>query len=246
MESEELAALQAENQVLRREIERLTQENEKLRQMEQHLLTALEAALLERYDLETMLEVTVSHADMVERELFSAVSRAWEAAGIDELTQLPNRRQLLEYLDRMWRQMMRQGLPLSLLVCDVDCFKSFNDRYGHQMGDECLQQVAQAIARSIRRPIDLASRYGGEEFVVVLPNTPAVGARQIAEAIRLAVRNLQILHQASSVTDRVTISIGIATQIPQRGMLPTGLLQKADQALFQAKRLGRDRVEISD
>ncbi|MCS6960251.1 MAG: diguanylate cyclase [Pseudanabaenaceae cyanobacterium SKYGB_i_bin29] len=245
MESEELMELRAENQMLRQQVEHLTQENQTLREMERHLLEALELALMERYDLETMLEVMVSHADTVEQELFSAISRAWEAAGIDELTQLPNRRQLLEYLDRIWRQMMRQGLPLSLLVCDVDHFKSFNDFYGHQAGDECLQQVAQAIAQSIRRPIDLASRYGGEEFVVVLPNTPLQGAWQVAESMRMAVKYLAIPHAGSSVTDRVTISVGLATQVPQRGTLPMALLQKADKALFQAKRLGRDRVEVA-
>jgi diguanylate cyclase (GGDEF)-like protein len=252
MESFDMSLLQSENQQLRAEISLLHKnyallykENQYLRQLELDLLSALELALLEKSDLEIMLDLVSTHGDAVEGELFLAAEKAWLAAGIDELTQLPNRRQLLEYLDRMWRQMIRQGQPLSLLMCDVDFFKPFNDFYGHQTGDVCLRLIAEGISNGIQRPIDLASRYGGEEFVVVLPNTDRLGAIRVAETIRAQVALLHIPHEANPMTDFVTISIGVATTVPQRGTVPTSLLQTADEALFQAKRGGRNQVAVA-
>ena len=237
----EIEALQAEIAQLEAEKARLEQENRGLRQVEQDLLSALELAFLDKSDLEQMLELVSRHGDVLERELMAEAEKAWEVAGMDELTQLPNRRHLMSYLDRMWGEMMRQGLPLSLLMCDVDFFKSFNDLYGHHAGDLCLYQVARGIANAIHRPTDLASRYGGEEFIVVLPNTDRQGALQVAERIRAQIALLSIPHGS----DRVTISVGVATVVPQRGMIPTDLLQRADQALYTAKRRGRNRVEIA-
>ncbi len=237
----EIEALKAEIAQLQAEKARLEQENCRLRQLEQDLLSALELAFLDKADLEQMLDLVSSHSDLVERELMAEAAKAWEAAGMDELTQLPNRRYLMSYLDRMWGEMMRQGLPLSLLMCDVDFFKSLNDRYGHHAGDICLYQVARGIANAIHRPTDLASRYGGEEFVVVLPNTDRQGAVQVAERIRTQIALLSIPHGS----DRVTISVGVATVVPRQGMMPTDLLQRADQALYTAKRRGRNRVEIA-
>ncbi len=252
MESFDMSLLQSENQKLRAEISLLSQkyallykENQYLRQLELDLLNALELAFLEKSDLEIMLDLVSAHGDAVEGELFLAAEKAWLAARIDELTQLPNRRQLLEYLDRMWRQMIRQEQPLSLLMCDVDFFKPFNDFYGHQTGDACLRLIAEGISNSIQRPIDLASRYGGEEFVVVLPNTDRAGAIRVAETIRAQVACLHIPHEANPMSDFVTISIGVATTIPQRGTIPISLLQAADEALFQAKRGGRNRVAVA-
>jgi len=238
---EQIEAFKAEIGRLKAEKASLEQENRRLRQVEQDLLSALELAFLDKADLEQMLDVVSRHGDVVERELIAEAKKAWEVAGMDELTQLPNRRHLMFYLDRIWGEMMRQGLPLSLLMCDVDFFKSFNDIYGHQAGDVCLYQVARGIANSIHRPTDLASRYGGEEFVVVLPNTDRQGALQVAERIRAQIVLLSIPHGS----DRVTISVGVATVVPQRGMIPTDLLQRADQALYTAKRRGRNRVEIA-
>ncbi len=237
----EIEALKAEIRQLEAEKASLAAENRRLRQVEQDLLSVLEIAFLDKSDLELMLDLVSSHGDLVEGELIAEAEKAWEAAGMDELTQLPNRRHLLAYLDRMWRQMMRQGLPLSLLMCDVDFFKSFNDLYGHHAGDICLYQVARGIANSIHRPTDMASRYGGEEFVVVLPNTDRQGALQVAEKIRNQIALLSIPHGS----DRVTISVGVATVVPQRGTMPTNLLQSADQALYTAKHRGRNRVEIA-
>ncbi|PLS69513.1 MAG: GGDEF domain-containing protein [Cyanobacteria bacterium M5B4] len=249
MESSQVSLLLSENNLLRAHIDRLyaiqfflLQENKRLRDMEQHLLTALEIALLDKSDLEIMLDLAVSHGDVVEKVLYTAAEQAWHVAGIDELTQLPNRRQFLEYLDRMWRQMTRQGQSLTILMCDVDFFKHFNDFYGHQAGDMCLYRVAQGIASALHRPIDLAARYGGEEFVVVLPNTDRSGALKVAEAIRTQIAQLQILHETSAISNRVTISIGLASAVPHKDISPAALLQSADEALFRAKALGRDRV----
>jgi diguanylate cyclase (GGDEF)-like protein len=225
----ELSLLQAEIEALRAEIEQLeaekaslAAENRRLRQVEQDLLSALELAFLDKSDLEQMLELVSSHGDLVEGELIAEAKKAWEVAGMDELTQLPNRRHLMFYLDRIWGEMMRQGLPLSLLMCDVDFFKSFNDIYGHQAGDVCLYQVARGIANAIHRPNDLVGRYGGEEFVVVLPNTERQGALQVGERICAQIALLSIPHGS----DRVTISVGVATVVPQRGMMPADLLPK--------------------
>ncbi|WP_087723796.1 sensor domain-containing diguanylate cyclase [Pandoraea sp. PE-S2T-3] len=166
-----------------------------------------------------------------------------QMASTDPLTGLANRRTLDEAYDREWRRAVRERAPLSLLFIDVDHFKTFNDRYGHPAGDDALVAVAHAISDSIRRPGDFAGRYGGEEFMVILPKTDAGGARDVAERVRATVRAAAIAHEGSE-HGRVTISIGIAGT----GAMPTGtpdlLLQAADEALYSAKREGRDRVFI--
>ncbi|WP_084656011.1 sensor domain-containing diguanylate cyclase [Pandoraea norimbergensis] len=166
-----------------------------------------------------------------------------QMASTDPLTGLANRRTLDEAYDREWRRAVRERAPLSLLFIDVDHFKTFNDRYGHPAGDDALVAVARAISHSIRRPGDFFGRYGGEEFMVILPKTDAGGARDVAERVRAAVRAAAIAHEGSE-HGRVTISIGIAGT----GAMPTGtpdsLLQAADEALYSAKREGRDRVFI--
>lgn len=164
-------------------------------------------------------------------------------ASTDPLTGLANRRTLDEAYDREWRRAQRERAPLSLLFIDIDHFKLFNDRYGHPAGDDALVAVARAISQSIRRPGDVAGRYGGEEFMVVLPRTDPHGARDVAERVRLAVRSSAIAHEGSRL-GQVTISIGVAGT----GVMPVGtpesLLQAADEALYSAKADGRDRVTI--
>lgn len=161
----------------------------------------------------------------------------------DRLTEIANRRALEQFLDREWGRAVRNGLSFSLLMVDVDCFKAFNDRYGHPAGDECLRGVARALRSSARRPGDLAARWGGEEFVVVLSETDAEGAVVVAERIRAAVEDLQIAHEASPVSSHVTISVGCATGIPGRGREWTSLVRAADEALYRSKGNGRNRVE---
>ncbi|MGY3944339.1 GGDEF domain-containing protein [Aeromonas tecta] len=164
---------------------------------------------------------------------------------LDGLTGIANRAHLDDCLARAWRRCHRAQAPLSLVLVDVDYFKQFNDRYGHQLGDECLQQVAALLAEVLRREDDLAARYGGEEFALLLPCTSLQGAIQIAEQVRMALRGLSIPHQQSLVSARVSCSFGVATLVPDPSLSIAELIQKADAALYQAKHNGRDRIEVA-
>jgi len=145
-------------------------------------------------------------------------------------------------MQREWERMQRIRAPLSLIMCDVDFFKNYNDRYLHPIGDKCLIEVATAMRNTVRRTGDLVARYGGEEFAIVLPNTNALGAVSVAENIRSAIKNLQIIHEASSVCPYVTISVGVSTIIPTQENDFQTLIHAADRALYQSKSQGRDRV----
>ena len=160
---------------------------------------------------------------------------------MDSLTQIANRRRFDEVMACEWKRLRREGQCLSLILCDIDYFKNYNDTYGHKAGDECLQAVAKAIAASVKRPSDLVARYGGEEFVVILPNTTADGAFHVAEIIRKAVRNLSIPHEASRADKVVTLSLGAAGIVPGEGHSPKTIINQADQALYLAKDQGRNR-----
>lgn len=163
-------------------------------------------------------------------------------ANLDSLTKLANRRGFDDYMQREWERMQRIRAPLSLIMCDVDFFKNYNDCYLHPTGDKCLIEVATAMRNTVRRTGDLVARYGGEEFAIVLPNTNALGAVSVAENIRSAIKNLQITHEASSVCPYVTISVGVSTIIPTHENNFQTLIHAADRALYQAKSQGRDRV----
>ncbi|WP_341527647.1 PleD family two-component system response regulator [Nostoc sp. UHCC 0302] len=160
---------------------------------------------------------------------------------VDALTQVANRRRFEEYLLVEWKRQGREQQPISLILCDVDYFKSYNDTYGHLLGDRCLYKIAQAILNVVKRPADLVTRYGGEEFAVILPHTNLEGAAYLAEKICFAVRALAIPHQNSQVSSHVTLSAGLATVIPQSGSNFEEIIAIADKALYQAKAAGRDR-----
>lgn len=163
-------------------------------------------------------------------------------ACLDGLTQLSNRRHFDQYLEQLWQQLEESHSPISMILCDVDFFKKFNDTYGHQAGDECLRQVAGAIQRVVKPSAALVARYGGEEFAVILPNTTLVGAVEVAEAIRQDVRSLKIIHAQSSVSQYVSLSLGVASMLPHPHLndSPKSLIAAADQALYHAKASGRD------
>lgn len=161
-------------------------------------------------------------------------------ATCDGLTSIANRRSFDEKLSIEWRRECRDSLPLALIMIDVDHFKLFNDTYGHQMGDECLRKIAGVLSQSVRRPSDLVSRYGGEEFALILPSIDLEGAEIVASRIREGVAKLAIAH-SSGEGGQVTISMGIATVFPRKGMNQDCLLQSADNALYRAKRSGRNR-----
>ncbi len=158
----------------------------------------------------------------------------------DPLTQLANRRHFDLYLQQVWQQAGRDRQPLSLILFDVDYFKSFNDTYGHQAGDACLAQIAQAAQQS-QRSQDLVARYGGEEFAVILPQTNETGARTVASQLCRRIDQLAIPHAGSQVSDRITISLGLSTLVPIPPFQLQDLILQADAALYEAKRQGRDR-----
>ncbi|MHA3735016.1 diguanylate cyclase domain-containing protein [Pseudomonas sp. Eth.TT006] len=162
----------------------------------------------------------------------------------DGLTGLSNRRHFDEYLELEWRRSLRDQSQLSLLMIDVDYFKSYNDTFGHVEGDEALRKVAAAIRDASARPSDLPARYGGEEFALVLPNTSPGGARLVAEKLRQTVAALKIPHNTPDDGASLTISIGLATMVPQAGSDCRLLISAADRGLYKAKNSGRNQVGI--
>ena len=167
-----------------------------------------------------------------------------ELAARDGLTGLTNRRAFDSHLIRAWQQALRDRKPIALIMIDVDFFKSFNDRYGHQAGDSALQRIAAVIHGFPQRALDLAARFGGEELIAIFYDVTREDAQQIAEAMRVAVQSLGIDHQDSTALGRVTISLGVAIVHPTLTRSPDGAMQLADEALYAAKRNGRNRVEI--
>jgi len=177
-----------------------------------------------------------------EAALQAANQELQRLAHMDGLTQVANRRNFDSTLAQEWRRLAREQQPLSLILCDVDFFKRYNDTYGHQVGDDCLRNIASAISIALKRPSDLVARYGGEEFAVILPNTPLQGANHVAKEIQVAVRALGMTHIGSKVSKFVTLSIGISSVIPQSKFSPMSLVAGADRALYRAKLEGRDRI----
>ena len=163
-------------------------------------------------------------------------------ANVDGLTELANRRRFDEVYAMEWQRARRTGEQLSLALLDIDCFKQFNDMYGHPAGDRALRAVARAAAAQMRRPADLAARYGGEELVLVMPDTDASQAGYVANAIREAVALAGIAHAGSSAAAWLTVSIGGATFLPDSGEPAAALFEAADAHLYKAKQAGRNRV----
>ncbi|MEC4983053.1 MAG: diguanylate cyclase [Oscillatoria sp. PMC 1076.18] len=191
--------------------------------------------------LATQVAIAIQQSELY-RQLEIANERLREIANLDSLTGVANRRQFNQVLNREWRRLARDGQPLSLIICDIDYFKKYNDHYGHPAGDKALKKVSGAIAQAAQRAADLAARYGGEEFVVILPNTDDCGAKAVAEKIRAAVKAVRIPHAQSTVSEYVTLSIGVATTIPISSQSPQALIKAADTALYEAKAQGRDRL----
>ena len=177
-----------------------------------------------------------------ETALHTANRELEHLANLDGLTQIANRRSFDRGMQREWKRLRRETGVLSLIICDVDDFKAFNDTYGHQAGDNCLRNVARVLNSEIKRPADLAARYGGEEFAVILPNTSAEGAFHQAESFRSAIETLLIPHAGSSTGDYVTVSFGVSTFVPGDDATTEDLIAKADAALYKAKESGRNKV----
>jgi diguanylate cyclase (GGDEF)-like protein len=163
-------------------------------------------------------------------------------ASLDGLTLIANRRHFNKIIWHEWRRLAREKQPLSLVLCDIDHFKLYNDIYGHVQGDECLKKIARCISRCVCRPADMAARYGGEVFALLLPNTPLEGARHVAEKVRRKIDELQIPHRGSGSGPHISLSMGIACRIPVHTSSPEHLVHDADTALYNAKNSGRNRI----
>lgn len=186
----------------------------------------------------TITVIDISTRKKVELELNYLATR-------DGLTGIYNRRSFDEIILREWGRCQREKQFLSLILCDIDYFKLYNDFYGHQRGDDCLKQIAKIINDTIKRSSDLVARYGGEEFVALLPNTDRQGAIALVENIQKAVRLQAIPHDKSKVSTTVSLSLGIASTIPILESSPNTLIEMADKALYQAKEQGRDRYSVN-
>ncbi|MEL7038015.1 MAG: diguanylate cyclase [Cyanobacteria bacterium J06592_8] len=206
----------------------------------------ISAELIEVEDKICMLTVCkdITERRQIRAALEAANQKLQHLANVDGLTQIANRRSFDQAFDKEWKRCFREQQPLSVILGDVDCFKAYNDYYGHQQGDECLIQVAKAIAQAVKRPGDLVARYGGEEFIVILPNTDGNGAVQVAQIIQDKIRQLQIPHAESSISEYITISMGISSLIPNHLIASDTLISEADHALYQAKQQGRDRIVL--
>ncbi|WP_421338815.1 membrane-associated sensor domain-containing protein [Aeromonas veronii] len=183
-------------------------------------------------------------AIMREHENLTLLRKLDQLAKQDPLTGVANRRHFNIELDRALAHSQESGAPLSLILIDVDYFKRFNDHYGHQVGDMCLKEVAQALNRAVRTPSDLVARYGGEEFVLLLPNTDRQAAANVAQRLQDGLASLQLEHLASDVAPWVTVSQGIASNVSGEGA--NQLLERADQALYRAKESGRNQFCVAE
>lgn len=200
------------------------------------------AAITAKLVVEQMTKV-----EEVNRHLEQMNEELRKLNNLDGLTGIANRRHHEETLAREWRRCQRNNSPLSVIMVDIDHFKNYNDHYGHVAGDQCLREVAQALQKGMRRISDSLARYGGEEFVCLLPDCNAKSAHDVAKLVNLKIQSLAIPHATSQVAPILTVSQGVASMIPSRVNQAGELIRMADQALYQAKLSGRNRiVALSD
>jgi diguanylate cyclase (GGDEF)-like protein len=192
------------------------------------------------YRLQKELQAEIYERKQAETALRKANQELHRLAVLDDLTQIANRRRFDQYLALHWQQ--NPPTLISLLLCDIDYFKRYNDGYGHQPGDRCLYHVAQGISRAVGRVQDLVARYGGEEFAIILPDTDLEGAAQVGAAIQREIHALKLAHAYSEVSEWVTLSIGVASAMPSATTAAPTLIAAADAALYAAKHQGRNRI----
>ena len=178
------------------------------------------------------------------RELSLANEVLQKLANMDGLTKLANRRNFDETLQKEIQRAVRYQQPLSLMMCDIDSFKEYNDTYGHVLGDECLKKVAECLKKSFERASDLPARYGGEEFAVILPDTESKEARHLSERFIENIKKLKLSHDTSDISDYLTLSIGIMTVVPDQSTDMKSLIKAVDGELYKAKKKGRNRIEM--
>ncbi len=198
--------------------------------------------LIQTWWLVQELKLQIDKEKMLSEELEIANQQLQRLASLDGLTKIANRRCFDQTFLYEWKRMMRKKQSLSLILCDVDFFKAYNDTYGHVSGDKCLQKVAKLIQANAKRTGDLAARYGGEEFAIILPDTGGEGAVKVAENIKQHLQSLAIPHVGSLISNYITLSFGITSAVPDTDSSPDSLIHQADNALYEAKRKGRNRV----
>jgi diguanylate cyclase (GGDEF)-like protein len=206
-----------------------------------------QAELADRHLNEQLLKALIKEFVESERQLAEAHRQLLAISRTDALTGIANRRRFDEVLASEWTRAARSGSMVGLLLMDIDCFKLYNDNYGHPSGDDCLRQVAQAVKGVMHRPMDLVARYGGEELVCVLPGTSLDGIGKVGQEVLEAVRNLRLPHAFSKVPDGiVTVSIGGASLSPESGSDSAELVKQADAILYHSKENGRNRLTLQN
>lgn len=204
---------------------------------------------LDLYNQKKLVEEQTELLELKIKELMELKDMNFELESLtmtDGLTGISNRRYFNEYIEKGWKNCMRSGEPISLIMADIDFFKAYNDNYGHLKGDECLIEVARTIMSCVDRPMDFTARYGGEEFAIVLPETDMNGAMHIAERLRKEIEKLSIKHEYSSISTYITISLGVTTIIPTQALSIQEFIDNADKGLYKAKSSGRNQIIYND
>ncbi len=217
--------------------------------IEPEILKSKIRVFIEMYNHKKIVEEQTVLLEMKVKELMElqAVNSTLESLStLDGLTGISNRRSFNEYIEKSWRNSMRSGKPISLIMADIDYFKAYNDNYGHLQGDNCLIKVAKSLAANLKRSLDFAARYGGEEFAIILPETDNKGALVVAEEVRQNIESQMIVHEYSKASPYVTISLGVVSIIPKSTDTLSDFINVTDKALYQAKSNGRNRISTDE
>ncbi len=220
----------------------LNLEIQKRIETEENLRTLIELLKTQKDDLEILVDSIITHSDDNDMNWIKQLENIEKETNTDPLTQVGNRRKFDSYISTEWQRAFRNQHLIALILIDIDMFKAYNDTYGHVKGDECLAKIARTIQQQISRPADVVCRYGGEEFIVILPETDLDGALKIARQISLSVEQLQIPHKKSRISDYVTVSIGVDSILPKQQSEYMLFVEHVDNLLYEAKQSGRNSI----